>query len=120
MCFWSHSLHVCLLFEGLYASALFVLPANVREDARKSMSIEVSATNSDRRFRVLIEHSPDVITLLTPKGTVLYASPSVERVLGYTPQEFMSINGSAVIHPGDIDSLAHTFQQLLAIPRLVD
>ena len=84
------------------------------------MSIKVSATNSDRRFRILIEHSPDVITLLTPKGTVLYASPSVERVLGYTPQEFMSINGSTVIHPGDIDSLAHTFQQLLAIPRLVD
>jgi PAS domain S-box-containing protein len=102
----------------VYTSALFDLPANTRKDVR--VSIKVSATNSDRRFRILIEHSPDVITLLTPKGTVLYASPSVERVLGYTPQEFMSINGSTVIHAGDIDSLAHTFQQLLAIPRLVD
>jgi PAS domain S-box-containing protein len=84
------------------------------------MSIKVSATNSDRRFRVLIEHSPDVIALLTPEGTVIYASPSIERVLGYTPQEFMAINGFAVIHPGDIASLAHTFQHLLAIPGLVD
>ena len=32
----------------------------------------------------------------------------------------MAINGFAVIHPGDSASLAHTFQQLLAIPGLVE
>lgn len=83
------------------------------------MPIEVT-THSDRRFRVLIEHSIDAIALLTPEGTVTYASPSIERVLGYTPQEFMTINGFDVIHPGDIPSIAHTFQQLLATPGLVD
>jgi len=84
------------------------------------MSIEASTHNSDRRFRALIEHSIDAIALLTPEGTVTYASPSIERVLGYTPQEFMTINGFDVFHPGDIPSLAHTFQQLLATPGLVD
>src|SRR6266446_2707249 len=84
------------------------------------MSIEASTHNSDRRFRALIEHSIDAIALLTPEGTVTYASPSIERVLGYTPQEFMTINGFDVFHPGDIPSIAHTFQQLLAIPGLVD
>ncbi len=82
------------------------------------MSLEV-ATHSDRRFRALIEHSTDAIALLTPEGTVTYASPSIERVLGYTPQEFMTINGFDIIHPGDLPSLAHTFQHLLAIPGLV-
>ncbi len=83
------------------------------------MSIEVS-THSDRRFRALIEHSTDAIALLTPEGTVTYASPSIERVLGYTPQEFMTLNGFDVIHPGDIASITYTFQQLLAVPGLVD
>src|SRR4051794_32997053 len=83
------------------------------------MSIEVSI-HSDRRFRALIEHSTDAIALLTPEGTVTYASPSIERILGYTPQEFMTINGFDVIHPGDIPSIAHTFQQLLATPGLVE
>jgi PAS domain S-box-containing protein len=82
------------------------------------MSLEV-ATHSDRRFRALIEHGTDAIALLTPDGTVTYASPSIERVLGYPPQEFMTINGLAVIHPGDLSSLAHTFQYLLATPGLV-
>ena len=84
------------------------------------MSIEASTHNSDRRFRALIEHSIDAIALLTPEGTVTYVSPAIERVLGYTPQEFMTINGFDVIHPGDIPSIAHTFQQLLATPGLVD
>ena len=73
------------------------------------MSIKASAPDSDRRFRVLIEHSPEVIVLLTPEGTVLYASPSIERVLGYTPQECMAINGFAFIHPDGISSIAHIF-----------
>jgi len=83
------------------------------------MSIEVS-THSDRWFRALIEHSTDAIALLTPEGTITYASPSIERILGYTPQEFMTLNGFDVIHPGDDSSLARTFQQLLATPGLVE
>jgi len=82
------------------------------------MSIEVSA-HSDRRFRALIEHSTDAIALLLPEGTVIYASPSIERILGYTPQEFMTINGFDIVHPGDIAFIALAFQQLLVVPGLV-
>jgi PAS domain S-box-containing protein len=42
--------------------------------------------------------------------------PAVERVLGYTAQEFMTINACDVIHPGDLPALAHAFQRLLAMP----
>jgi len=82
------------------------------------MSLEVS-THSDQRFRALIEHGTDALVLLTPDGTVTYVSPSIERVLGYPPQEFMTMNGFAVMHPGDLPFLAYTFQHLLAIPGLV-
>jgi len=83
------------------------------------MSIEVSAP-SDRRFRALIEHSRDAIVLITSAGTITYACPSIERVLGYTPQEFMTLSGFDLFHSGDIPSFAHTFQHLLAIPGQVD
>src|SRR5215469_5180862 len=79
------------------------------------MSIEV-APYSDRRFRALIEHSTDAIALLTPEGTVTYASASIERILGYTPQECMTMNACDVIHPGDLPALADMFQHLLALP----
>src|SRR5215469_4168886 len=79
------------------------------------MSIEV-APHSDRRFRALIEQSTDAIALLTQGGTVTYASPSIERILGYTPQECMTINAGDVFHPGDLPALADMFQHLLATP----
>jgi len=83
------------------------------------MSREV-ATHSERRFRALVEHSTDAIALLTPEGIVTYASASIERILGYTPQEFMTVNGLAVFHPDDPPVLAHAVQHLLANPGLVE
>src|SRR5256884_9542771 len=42
---------------------------------------------SEQRFRALVEHSSDVITLLAPDGTVIYASPSTQPGLGYSATE---------------------------------
>ncbi len=42
---------------------------------------------AEERFRSLIEHSHDAITLLAADGTVMYDSPSISRVLGYEPTE---------------------------------
>jgi len=39
----------------------------------------------ERRFRTLIEASSDIVLILDETGHVEYASPSVERVLGYDP-----------------------------------
>ncbi len=75
------------------------------------MSIEVSLYN-DQRFRALIEHSSDAITLLTPEGTVTYTSPSTERITGYTAEELVGRNGFEFVHPEDLE---HTRQQLTAI-----
>jgi PAS domain S-box-containing protein len=41
----------------------------------------------EQRFRALIEHSHDAITLIAADGTILYDSPSVARVLGYPSAE---------------------------------
>ncbi len=48
---------------------------------------------SEKRFRALIEHSYDIVLLLSAEGTILYASPSVERVLGYAPEELIGRDG---------------------------
>ena len=40
----------------------------------------------ERRFRTLIEASSDVVLVLDETGCIEYASPSVERVLGYDPE----------------------------------
>jgi PAS domain S-box-containing protein len=79
------------------------------------MSIEVSI-HCDERFRALIEHSTDAIALLTPEGTVTYASPSTERVTGYTAEELVGMSGFALLHPEDRKDIRQQFTALLDQP----
>jgi two-component system, sensor histidine kinase and response regulator len=58
-------------------------------------------TRSEEHFRSLIEHGTDVITIVDSKGTIVYASPSIERVLGRTPQSLFGLNKLSLIHPAD-------------------
>jgi PAS domain S-box-containing protein len=42
---------------------------------------------SKNRFKAMVEKSAEGILLMLPEKGIVYASPSVERVLGYTPEE---------------------------------
>jgi len=76
------------------------------------MSREVSMY-SDQRFRALIEHSSDAISLHSADGTVTYASPSTRRVTGYTAEELLGRNGFTLLHPEDLEDVRQQFTALL-------
>ncbi len=79
------------------------------------MSIELSRL-SDQRFRALIERGSNAIALLTPEGVITYASPSTERVTGYTAEELVGRNGFALLHPEDLEDVQQQFTALLDQP----
>jgi len=56
---------------------------------------------SEIYFRSLIENSLDVTAVLDPDGCVRYASPSVERIFGYKPEEFAGRSVFKLIHQED-------------------
>jgi PAS domain S-box-containing protein len=58
-------------------------------------------SRSEEHFRMLIEHTSDVITIVDESGVILYGSPSVERVLGYPPEELVGRVGLELVHPDD-------------------
>jgi diguanylate cyclase (GGDEF)-like protein/PAS domain S-box-containing protein len=49
-----------------------------------SLAADLHRRQSEARFRSLVAHSTDLITVLDETGTVTYQSPSIERVLGYS------------------------------------
>jgi diguanylate cyclase (GGDEF)-like protein/PAS domain S-box-containing protein len=57
---------------------------------------------NENRFRTLIEHVSDMVTILDASGIVKYKSPSVERILGYKPEELVGKNFLEYIHPEDV------------------
>jgi diguanylate cyclase (GGDEF)-like protein/PAS domain S-box-containing protein len=64
---------------------------------------------SEARFRSLVQHSSDLITVIDAEATITYQSPSVERVLGYDADELVGRNFAELIHPHE----AHRITPLL-------
>ena len=83
------------------------------EDITKRKRAEEAARESARRFRALIEHAFDVVLLLDRDCGILYASPSVERVLGYAPRELVGRNGLDFIHPDQLGDARNQFATAL-------
>lgn len=61
---------------------------------------------SEQRFRALVEHATDLITVIEADGTIIYQSPSIERVLGYTPADVIGCEFTGFVHPEDLHSVA--------------
>ncbi len=60
---------------------------------------------SEGHFRSLIENALDIIMVVDEQGTIHYASPSMERMLGYSPQERVGTNMLGLLHPQDRESV---------------
>jgi diguanylate cyclase (GGDEF)-like protein/PAS domain S-box-containing protein len=52
-----------------------------------SLAADLHRRESEARFRSLVAHSTDLITVLDGRGVVTYQSPSIERVLGYRAED---------------------------------
>lgn len=78
-------------------------------DISERKQAETILRKSEAHFRLLIENISDVITVLDGCGFVRYASPSLERVLGYKLTELADKNGCELVHPEDRNDVADEF-----------
>ena len=69
---------------------------------------------ADETFRRLVRESPDVVLLLGLDSNVRYASRSVERALGRTPEEVTGRHLSEYLHP---EEAGRVLEELFAAPE---
>ncbi|MEZ4731198.1 MAG: CheR family methyltransferase [Caldilineaceae bacterium] len=79
---------------------------------------EEALRHSEERFRTLVAKGADMITISDRAGYLRYASPTTERVTGYTPEEFMQQHPFDSVHPADRPLCEEALQQLLVTPGL--
>jgi two-component system, cell cycle sensor histidine kinase and response regulator CckA len=70
-------------------------------DIRDRLEAAAVLRRSEERFSYLIQNLSDVITVVAVDGTMLYHSPSIERVAGYKPSELLGKSLLAFVHPED-------------------
>jgi PAS domain S-box-containing protein len=68
---------------------------------RQHDAIQAQLASSEAGYKMLADNVIDVIALTAADGRRLYTSPSVERVLGWTPEALARMPGYAFMHPDD-------------------
>jgi PAS domain S-box-containing protein len=78
-------------------------------DVTRRREAEAALRESEQRYRLVVDNATDLIALIDPDGTIVYASPSHEAVLGYRPEEMVGRSAFAFNHPDDDRAYRDTF-----------
>jgi PAS domain S-box-containing protein len=96
------------------ASGLTTHFVAVKEDITARKEAEAALARSELYYRSLIEHALDLTLVIGPDGKVLFVSPSVERLLGVSPESVRGVNGFDLIHRDDVANVKARVSGVLA------
>jgi diguanylate cyclase (GGDEF)-like protein/PAS domain S-box-containing protein len=90
--------------------------ARAADQTRADQTRAELTREGEARFRLLVEHSSDGLYLIAPDGQVTYASPPVERLLGFDRGDLTSRHFLDYLHPDDRDHAGWFFADVLSKP----
>ncbi|HWU13291.1 MAG TPA: PAS domain S-box protein [Caulobacter sp.] len=99
---------LCELDEHGEATAVFGVFQDVTEQTRALNA----AKRSERRYRLLADNMGDVVTRIRLDGGSSYISPTIERVLGYRPEDMARRPAHAFVHEADQALVLSTFGRM--------
>ncbi len=111
----------------LYCIARDITDRKKAEDALGKLNAELEKRVIDRtieiekkenRFRALIENISDAIVLNDADSHILYQSPSVTRILGYTIEERMGKPVLSYVHPDNRNDFISFYEKIKLFPNI--
>lgn len=83
------------------------------EDDGRIGSDSAEERDGEDRYRRLIEHSSDLISIVETDGRITFVSPSHERILGYEPEDLVGERVHERVHPEDRNRIETAFEQFV-------
>jgi two-component system CheB/CheR fusion protein len=71
---------------------------------------------SEKKFRSVIEHNHEAISLLDANFHPIYRSPGTARMTGFDQTDWMERNGMSQTHPDDLEKIQKIMQEVSAHP----
>lgn len=88
-------------------------------DITERKRIEEALKKSQEYFLTLTENSSDIIIIIDKKGTITYASPSIERFSGYKKEELIGKSGFDFIMPADLPRAIYDFGKAILTKEVI-
>ncbi len=92
-----------LQFLQLYIASTVLTAFPVAADLSRRQALYRRLRQSEARYRLLADHSTDIVLGVDHHGRIDYISPSVERTVGATPAQLLRTRALNMIHPIDRD-----------------
>lgn len=88
----------------------------VARDITDRLSYQTTLQRNEKRFRALIENITDTITILDRQGNLRYASPSIEKLLGYPVEARLGQPTLPLVCEDNAPQVRRAFWRLLRRP----
>ena len=85
----------------------------LKKEKKRIEEIESQLEEKEEQFRILTETSGDVIFQSNLDGIVTYCSPSITKILGYSPQDIVGTPFSRYVLSSQIDQSKNVFRQAI-------
>lgn len=74
---------------------------------------------SEEAFKAIMNLSPDIISILSPEGLIVYNSPASEKIHGYPRDSMLGKSTFEFIHPEDQELCTQAMSDLMSKPEAV-
>lgn len=112
----NHTVNQSLLLFQVFFGILSITSLTFATLVHTIRKGEQTLASHEARFKALIEKSFEAVVLIQANSNILYASPSVKRVLGYDPEELIGFTGFNLVVPEDRPFTMRTLAKLALKP----